>query len=273
MTPRRLLLTICGLYARDAGGSLPVAGLVALCGDAGVDEQAVRSAVSRLKRAGLLEPVRTAGGAAGYALSGEAREVLGEGDRRIFAPRRSAVADGWVLAVFSVPERERRRRHELRALLGRLGFGTVAPGVWVAPAGLREEAAAALRRRGLDGYVELFRAQGPLTGEGGDPAEAVGRWWDLAAVRAAYQAFLAEFPAAPGRVADGAAAFVRYARLVTAWRRLPYLDPGIPVELLPAGFPAEHAAARFRALRQAWEAAARTHAMAALLQGRGDRGE
>ncbi len=49
----------------------------------GVDEPAVRSSISRLKRRGILEAERV-DGVAGYALSEHAREILAEGDRRIF---------------------------------------------------------------------------------------------------------------------------------------------------------------------------------------------
>src|SRR5450755_2262851 len=97
--PRALIVTIYGLYARAAGGWLSVASLIRLMAGLGVDEPSVRSAISRLKQRGLLEP-RREGGAAGYALSGPGREILAEGDRRIFDRPRAAVADGWLLAVF-----------------------------------------------------------------------------------------------------------------------------------------------------------------------------
>src|SRR3546814_9206343 len=54
--PRRLIVTVYGLYARERGGRLSVASLVRMLADLGIDDQAVRSAVSRLKRRGLLEP-------------------------------------------------------------------------------------------------------------------------------------------------------------------------------------------------------------------------
>ena len=81
----------------------------------------------------------------------------GDGDARIFGRRRAEESDGWLLVVFSVPESERDKRHQLRSQLTRLGFGTVAPGVWVAPGHLADEAAEVLARRGLAGYVDLFR--------------------------------------------------------------------------------------------------------------------
>src|SRR5690349_1707124 len=66
--PRALIVTVYGLYAREDGGWLSIATLIRLLAELGVDEPAVRSSISRLKRRGLLVPQRQ-DGAAGYGLS------------------------------------------------------------------------------------------------------------------------------------------------------------------------------------------------------------
>jgi len=121
--PRHLIITVYGLYARHDGGWLSVATLIRLLADLGIDEPAVRSAISRLKRRGILQSRRN-GGSAGYQLSAGALAILREGDARIFRRRRATPADGWLLAVFSVPESERHRRHVLRSELTSLGSWT-----------------------------------------------------------------------------------------------------------------------------------------------------
>ena len=40
-------------------------------------------------------------------------------------------------------------------------------------------------------------------------------------------------------------AFADYVRVLTAWRRLPFLDPGLPPELLPADWHGTRAAELF----------------------------
>ena len=50
-----------------------------------------------------------------------------------------------------------------------------------------------------------------------------------------------------------------YVRVLTSWRRLPYLDPGLPVELLPADWVGTRAADLFFALRERLEAGARAY--------------
>jgi phenylacetic acid degradation operon negative regulatory protein len=267
--PRALIVTIYGLYARDragqAGGWLSVAALIRLMAGLGADQATVRSSISRLKQRGVLEPLRLSG-AAGYALSARGSEILAEGDRRIFERPRARLADGWLLAVFSVPERERGRRHALRSRLSWLGFGTVSAGVWIAPAHLAAETRDALARHGLSGYVDLFGADYIAFG---DLREQVGRWWDLDRLERLYQEFLdSSWPVLErwrGRgagPAEGAAAFADYVLALTAWRRLPYLDPGLPVELLPADWHGARAARAFGALRARLAGPARAHVLA-----------
>ena len=261
--PSQLIVTVYGLYARAEGGWMSVASLITLLAGLGVDEPAVRSSISRLKRRGMLAASRR-GGTAGYQLSQQALAILREGDLRIFRRERAALADGWLLAVFSVPEAERRNRHVLRSALTRLGFGTAAPGVWVAPAYLHEETAALLRRLGLDGYADLFRADHLAFG---DLPAKVRQWWDLGQLERLSQQFLtAHGPLlAHWRSRTPAAhpqqAFTDYVRVLTAWRRLPYLDPGLPAELLPPGWAGIRAADLFFTLQAQLEQPARAHVL------------
>ncbi len=248
-TPSSLILTFFGAYGRaECAGRVAVAALIRLLGAADVDSQSVRSAVSRLKRRGLLVADR----AATYRLSPDATELLADGDRRIYRHSPAAGADGWVLVVFSVPETERHKRHLLRSRLSRLGFGTAAPGVWIAPAPLYEEARHTLDRLGLAPYADLFRGDHL----GFQPtSQAVRRWWDLDAIAALHRAFLAEqqpvlaawarrSPVSPQD------AFRDYLRALDSWRRLPYADPGLPAELLPADWPGGEAARVFGELHE-----------------------
>ena len=255
--PRHLIVTVYGLYARSDGGWLSVAALIRLLAELGVDEPAVRSAISRLKRRGILEAQRQAG-SAGYRLSAEAVAILREGDARIFRQRRAALADGWLLAVFSVPEAERHRRHVLRSELTRLGFGMVAPGVWIVPIHPQDATADTLRRLGLDAYADLFRADHLAFG---DPAGKIRRWWDLDELERRYEAFIRAYGpvlARPGSYSGGEA-FAQYVRVLTDWRQLPYLDPGLPAELLPEGWIGLRAAEAFFALRSMLEEPARAY--------------
>jgi phenylacetic acid degradation operon negative regulatory protein len=228
--------------------------------DVGVEEPAVRSAISRLKRRGVLVAQRREG-VAGYELSEQGRAILAEGDERIFRRRRAELDEGWVLAVFSVPESERRRRHQLRSRLSWLGFGTVSAGVWVAPAHLTEQTREVLGRESLTDYVDLFRAD--HVGFGAVDRE-VARWWDLDDLARMYEEFAdAHAPVlrrwSRRRTVCDRTAFADYVVALTAWRRLPYLDPGLPLEVLPSRWPGVRAASVFDSLRERLAVAAERH--------------
>ena len=277
-SPSSLIVTFAGCYLRQIGGWIGVADLIRLLELVGVSEPAVRQSVLRLKSRGFFESGRR-GGVAGYALTDVGRADLEPGDRRIFRYGRADHADGWVLAVFSVPESHRRDRHQLRSQLGWLGFGQVGSGVWAAPAGLADQARALLSGAGLDGYVTWFRASAL------DPVD-VSTWWDLDSLRQQYQTFLNRWapcidPSTTGRAdgvdgtvgtgwmdrtagtagtgrtdsTDDAAdriAFAQYVQLVDSWRLFPRIDPGLPADLLPPGWPGPAAWQTFSALRERW---------------------
>ncbi len=259
-----LILTLFGLYARSEDDWLSVAALIRLMSDLGLDDRAVRSAVSRLKRRDVLTPLRH-GKAAGYALDGASLEMLAEGDSRIFEHSRADVEDGWLLVVFSVPETEREKRHELRASLTRLGFGTAAPGVWIAPATLAAETRRTLERRGLSAYVELFSGRHFAFGE---LRNKLRGWWDLDELTGLYDDFLRRYRPVLDRVSTrGTApldAYQTYIPMLTQWRRLPYRDPGLPLRLLPPGWSGETATVLFDDLNRVLSAPAREHAMSVI---------
>jgi phenylacetic acid degradation operon negative regulatory protein len=209
----------------------------------GIEDSAVRSALSRFKRRGILVAEKRLG-AAGYALSPTSRRTFDVGDARVLERRELPRDEGWVLAAFSIPESARDLRYRLRSRLAKVGFAQVTGGLWIAPRALEADVrnvAAALR---VTDYVDVFRAEHlafrPTT-------EAIREWWDLDGIAQHYTEFVreysplrSEYSGVRGRV-DGTRAFVDYTRVLTSWRQLPYIDPGLPVAYLPrdwAGQPA-----------------------------------
>lgn len=259
---KSLTFDVYGAFVRDLGGWIAVADLVTLMGQLGVEEQVVRSSVSRFTRRGLLARNKV-DGQIGYALTGAANRILAEGDQRIYlslAP--SQVEDGWVLATFSVPESIRAERHQLRSRLGWLGFGNLGGGLWIAPKRVYEQTRQMVMDLGLEKHVDLFDAH---YRDFDDLQSLIYRCWDIAAMRAAYREYLDEF--APVREqwstadadADQAAAFRDYVHALHEWRKLPYIDPGLPPELLPDDWEGTLAVTLFSELRSRLERAAKRH--------------
>ena len=122
----------------------------------------------------------------------------------------------------------------------------------MAPAHLYAETRDALERQGLSGYVDLFRAE--HLGRA-DIVQQTEQWWDLPRLQQLYEQFLAKY--APVRTnlrrrrsVDERQAFAYYVAALTDWRRLPYSDPGLPVEVLPRDWHGVRAAETFFELRE-----------------------
>jgi phenylacetic acid degradation operon negative regulatory protein len=98
-----------------------------------------------------------------------------------------------------------------------------------------------------------------------DLQELVRRCWDLDGLRAMYRQFLAEcapvraWASATDPSRDQRRAFVDYTFALDRWRRFPYLDPGLPAELLPEGWEGRAAAELFFELRERLERPAVRH--------------
>lgn len=246
---QQLIITIFGLYSRDPGNALPVSVLIEMLGDLGYDAPGVRSAVSRLKAKGVLESVKT-DRTSRYKLSDQIMDVFFEGDQRIFAAEAARPTNGWALAVYSVPEPQRNRRHQLRTELAALGFGSVASGVGIAPAAVLDKAKSRLESKDLIQFVEFFRGDHVMEGS---VSGKVSQWWDLDALSAQFAEFLAVYGSAheswaarigndPGlALADSTTevrreAFRSYVPMLTLWRRFPYRDPSLPLNYLPEGW-------------------------------------
>ncbi|OSZ45878.1 transcriptional regulator [Alcaligenes faecalis] len=231
------ILTIFGLYARPSGKAISIAAVVRLLAELDVESASVRSAISRLKKKGVLVS-RKMGGSNGYALLDDLEPHMQAGDERIFSPHSASIGDPWLLVSFSVPESERQQRYKIRTGLDRMGFGTVAAGLYIGPARLQSDVVEYIREHQLWDYVELFIVE---PSGFSDIKSKVARWWDLDGLAAKYREFIniyqPEVAIWQSFMRDGGGtpreAFRTYIPLLTQWRRLPFLDPGLPLELLP----------------------------------------
>ena len=254
--PKSLILDLYGRYSPQFRGWIAVSDLVRLMGLLDVDEQAVRSAVSRMARRGLLrQDMRS--GVRGYATTAQADELFADGDRRIYASMEPAsLTDGWVLLSFSMPESERDKRHLLRSRLMWLGLGNLSSGLWIGPRRILDEVVAAVRSLGFEHYVDVFTATYAAFG---DVEDLVSHSWELDHLAAEYNDFidvhrpqLASIKRLRTPMGEQAA-FVTYTLALHQWRKFPYLDPGLPVDLLPVRWPGRIAAEVFHDLRERLE--------------------
>ncbi|GGP79919.1 PaaX family transcriptional regulator [Saccharothrix coeruleofusca] len=262
-SPQGLAVTLLADYTLRTRAWLPSAAIVALLAEAGVSHAGARTTISRLARRGVLEGSRR-GRNSSYRLTEAAASVLTAGGRAIAA---TATDTGpwdrrWTLIAFSLPQDEATQRRELRGRLRWLGFAPLYDGLWISPHDLTDKAKA--RLVGLaPGGVTVFRADHvELDGIGRKPVDA----WDTTAIARQYEAFLQRWsPLLPDiRAAriTGAEAVRARTEVMDTYRRLPYLDPRLPLDLLPPGWPREPARDLFAAVYDGLAAPAQDHVRA-----------
>jgi phenylacetic acid degradation operon negative regulatory protein len=251
---RSLLMTMLGEFVLPRGGG-PVwtQALVSGLGLFGIEAKSARQALARTAAEGWLAPERV-GRQVRWSLTPHGRRLLSEGARRIYAFGREEVQwDGrWLVLLVSVPESQRDLRHRIRTQLSWAGFGSPAPGVWVSPhVSQQAEARRILDEAGVSGSAMSFAAS---YGALGSQDMLAARSWDLGALEQRYEEFIDEFTGLGP--ATGEAVLRAQTRLVHEWRRFPFLDPGLPVQLLPENWSGAKAADLFHARHAEWHPAA-----------------
>jgi phenylacetic acid degradation operon negative regulatory protein len=243
---RSLLMTVLGEFVLPRDRPVWTTTLVEALGMFGVEEKSARQALSRTAAEGWLDSERT-GRRVRWSLTPPGRRLLTEGAERIYGfGRAERDWDGtWIVLLVSVPESKRDLRHRLRTRLTWAGFGSPMPGVWISPDRRRETEAGNIVAELLPGSAAMsFVAS---YGQIGEEAELVARSWDLSEVEHRYAEFIDEFT---GLTPDD----VLHAqiRLVHEWRRFPFLDPQLPLRLLPPNWNGVEAAQLFHERHDAW---------------------
>jgi phenylacetic acid degradation operon negative regulatory protein len=253
--PQALLLAFFGAYLLGRGVHVATSSVIEVLDRVGVSEHATRSTLSRMARRDLLRRVRH-GRQVYLGLTGRSREVLLDGRARMW--HTGVVNDHWdgtwTMLSFSLPDSWQRQRHELRSRLLWAGFGPLQGGLWIAPS--KVEFAAVGDGLEAAAHVKVFEARAlPPT----DVDALVRDAWDLDAVAARYRSFLDRWsdPTRRPKLPDDLATQLL---LETHWLQVIRRDPRLPVQHLPADWPAEPAHRLFRALHAELDPQARAAA-------------
>jgi|SRR4051794_33629210 phenylacetic acid degradation operon negative regulatory protein len=238
-TAQDLTTTLVADYTVQTRAWLPSAAVVALLGDCGVTNGGARTAMSRLARRGVLE-TRRDGRNSSCRLTRAAADELVAGGTWIagFGAEPQSWDGRWTLIAFSFPQEENTRRRALRGRLRWLGFAPLYDGLWVSPDTLNP-----VVKDGLEaitvGTMSVFRSSHVqlATAPNRNPIEA----WDIAAIAWNYETFIRRWRPLVTRVRSrritGAAAVRARTEIMETYRRIPALDPQLPMELMPAGWP------------------------------------
>ena len=235
LKPRSIVFDLFGEYIRYDGGEAPMRVLVDLLQAFEIGPDATRVVMSRLRSEGWFD-TRRVGRESRYALTTQAWEMLDEGRPRIFERRREPWSGEWCMVTYSVPEAARQTRDRLRKRMAWLGFGPLAPSTWICPHDKRAIVVKALAAE-PEAHFDVFMARSLGLVQDRD---MVQRCWDLESLNQTYGQFLhatqkrlTTFRESP---LQGAEALVERIRLIHDYRRFPFQDPDLPLELLPAGW-------------------------------------
>jgi len=237
MRARSALFDVYGDHLRSRGNQAPVSALIRLLQPVGIAAPAVRTAISRMAAQGWLESTRVSA-SPGYRASRRAIERLTEAASRIYRRGPEEWDGRWRLAFVDLPS-DRGARSRLRQELTYLGHAEHAPGVWLCPFD-RPELDDVVARAGGQARHAVAVELRP------DPVDG----WDLTGLAASYSVW----PDVADRLLhaelsehadEEEASFAARFRLVHEWRKFLFADPGLPAELLPAGWPGGPAAELF----------------------------
>ena len=218
MTARSVVLSVL-LGAHPAWAT--AAELIRLTADFGINENALRVALTRMVAGGDL--IRSADG---YRLS----DRLSARQRRqddALAPHVLPWDGTWTTVVITTVGNDARTRSSLRKMLQQKRFGELREGVWLRPSNLDLELSDDIAAR-----MRVLRSHDAA------PEELARHLWDLPAWCTTGLALLNEMTAAeavPGRFV-AAAGMVRH--LLS--------DPLLPEELLPKGWPGDRLRSAYR---------------------------
>lgn len=258
--PKQLLLAFLGEYVVDAH-TVPIraTAILAVLEGAGIAVPAARATLDRLVQSSFLTRERR-GREILFSLTQHGAAVLREATDRVrglhpFEPN----GKGWTLVTFSIPEDQRRLRHQLRSTLTWEGFAPIRDGLWLAPGEVDLDASLAPLREDLpSGTIAAFRAS-ELPGF--SIAESVRSAWDISAIRAQHESFIDTWASDTDMLSDAGstddqAALTRRVILVADWLALLRADPRLPEEFLDAHWPAAQSFALYRRWRDELDAAA-----------------
>ncbi|SKG70342.1 PaaX domain-containing protein, C-domain [Mycobacteroides abscessus subsp. bolletii] len=232
MRPRSLVFDLYGEHFRYTGGAVKLGPLTQLMGVFGVEPATVRVVMTRLRKEGWFDSVKS-GREVSYVLNDKSWRLLDDGRSRIFERHPDEWDRTWTQALVDEAGMDREQRKRIEKALTWWGFGSYGGPVWLSPHDREKQL-----REMLSGDDELrlqfLRCQ--TAGVLSDRTLA-DRCWNLEELDADYQLFIDEFRpqlARYRRAVSGPEALVQNITLIHSYRRYPFRDPDLPQPLLPA---------------------------------------
>jgi len=224
--PQSLVFTIYGDYVLKNRVNLTFQSLVKMMTVFGFTEPAIRAALYRMKKKGIIKEIDGR-----IELSPEGLKRTMEGVGRVYGEYKHHWDGKWRILVYNLSEERRELRDSLRRELTWLGFGSLAQSTWISPNPVDDTLKEVISR-----YGSLLKERDHLfffvATSWGDPQQIVRRCWNLSQIDQAYREFLSKWSTVDPNL-DYERAFITKLMLVHEYRKFLNIDPMLPQELLP----------------------------------------
>ncbi len=247
------IVTLYGDAIVPRGGLVWLGNVIEACGQVGISETLVRTAVSRLVSAGHLLGVRE-GRRSYYRLTPDSLKAFEAAAKIIYGAPMKREDDRWSLLALPAGSPDEAARKTLRAS----GYGLIAPGLAARPAAQRSGTEGAPPLEGIAFEARLRDKQ-----DAKRLRQQAVEAWALDDLGQRYDAFVGQFaplkrafeePGATG-LDDGLSLPARLI-LVQEYRHIVLKDPRLPSTLLPKDWPGSRAQQVFASLYRSLTAAA-----------------
>lgn len=254
--PQHLLSILLGDYWFSRTEHISSAGLVALLAEFDITEGSARQAMLRLHKRGVLEQSRT-GRTTAYGFRPRSTEVTEVRLRHVlgFGTTPPPWDGRWTVVTLTLPESSRLVRIAIQGRLRSLGFAMLQEGVWISPRDQSEAVVHILDDSGARD-AHIFRAEQIAHSR---VETALERAFDLKGLRRSYERFVTHHAPAVSDLATVDNPLVYRTRMMNQWLAFRGIDPELPAELWPAGWPRPEARRTFRILYDGLGPAAEEH--------------
>ncbi len=219
----------------------------------GRSPDAIRSAVNRMARAGLLTKTGRGRGNLRYSVGPQGQalieQFIAKVVRWLMALEGQLTWDGnWLVVTFSIPEGQRGKRDAFRTRLAEMGFGLLSSSVWISPLDQEAEVTNLIQELDLAGQVALLHCQRVWMPGVESAGEMAYRVWGLEALEARCRDFNRHAEALleslerikHGEDVDADALFFQALDLQgELFDIILAEDPCLPAELLPPDWPVQ----------------------------------
>lgn len=236
--PQHVLMTLLGDYWRGRREMIPASVLVELLAEFEITETSARQAMRRLKNRGLLVHEKV-GRQSFYGTPDFVAEQTDERWERVlrFGQRFSNWDEMWTVVSFSVPERDREVRRQLRHELTELKFGMLHDAVWISPHQRVDVAVDLLNKHNVVDANVMRATFAQRPGFSRSFSEIFG----IEALSDGYADFVERFTPVAKTVEAGqmslSDALVWRTEVMSTWLQFRQTDPSLPSQILPADWP------------------------------------